>query len=202
MTRWPGAALVALLLTVPLAGCGGAAPGPGEGPSLSSPTVAGAPVAATAPLPDSAPTALRIDSIDASSSLVALGLNKDRTVAVPPVSTPGQASWYKLGPSPGARGPAVILGHINGAGRQGIFARLSQVKPGDLVRVTRQDGKTAVFTVTRLRQVAKSAFPTREVYGDTADAELRLITCGGGFDAARHSYVDNIIAFATLTGVA
>jgi hypothetical protein len=192
------------LLVAGLAGCGVAA-GPwatGNGPNLSSPLVTGAPVAPVAPLLAAAPTELRIDSINAASSLVPLGLNPDRTVAVPPVGTPMQASWYRLGPTPGAAGPAVILGHVNGDGKEGIFARLNEVKPGDQVKVSRADGKTAVFTVTKLQQVAKAAFPTAEVYGDTSAAELRLVTCGGGFDATRHSYADSIIAFATLTSVA
>jgi hypothetical protein len=40
------------------------------------------------------------------------------------------------------------------------------------------------------------------VYGDTAAAELRLVTCGGDFDQSKDSYADSIIAFATLTSVA
>jgi LPXTG-site transpeptidase (sortase) family protein len=155
-----------------------------------------------APLAASPPTQLRIDAINASSSLIPLGLNPDRTIAVPPVSNPMQAGWYRLGPTPGAAGPAVILGHINGDGNDGIFAHLNDLKPGDQIKVTRQDGKLAVFTVTKLQQVAKAAFPTLAVYGDTANAELRLITCGGSFDRSKRSYVDSIIAYATLTGVA
>jgi sortase (surface protein transpeptidase) len=171
-------------------------------PGLTAPTVAGAPtVTPLAPLPPSPPTELRIQAINASSTLIPLGLNADQTITVPPVSTPMQASWYRLGPAPGARGPAVILGHINGNGKPGIFARLPELKPGDQIMITRMDGTTAVFTVTRLEQMAKTAFPTQAVYGDTPDAELRLITCGGRFDAGRRSYVDSIIAFATLTGV-
>jgi LPXTG-site transpeptidase (sortase) family protein len=195
--------LVTAVLGVLAAGCGSeAGPGPGDGPNLSSPTVAGGPVTAIPPLPVSNPTELRIDSINASSSLVPLGLNADQTIAVPPVSTPQQASWYRLGPTPGAAGPAIILGHVNGNGKDGVFAKLNQLKPGDQVKVTRADGKTAVFTVTKLQQVPKNTFPTVDVYGDTNDSELRLITCGGGFDKGKRSYVDSIIAFATLTGVA
>jgi len=197
------AVAVAVLVAGLLAGCGAdAGVGPVDGPNLTSPLVTGAPVAASAPLPASPPAQLRIDAINATSSLLPLGLNPDRTVTVPPVNTPLQASWYRLGPTPGAPGPAIILGHINGNGQEGIFAHLNQVKPGDQVTVTRQDGKTAVFTVTKLQQVAKNAFPTVDVYGDTPDAQLRLITCGGAFDKAKRSYTDSIIAYATLTGVA
>jgi hypothetical protein len=195
----------AAVLTLGLTGCGMAA-GPwasaADGPNLTSPIVTGAPVAPAAPLAAAAPVGLRIDSINASSTLVPLGLNANRTVTVPPVATPMQASWYRLGPAPGAPGPAVILGHVNGDGKEGIFARLNEVKPGDQVKVSRADGKTAVFTVTKLQQVAKNAFPTTAVYGDTPAAELRLVTCGGDFDQSKHSYADSIIAFATLTSVA
>lgn len=200
-----GAAALSLGLTLGLTGCGMAA-GPwasaADGPNLTSPIVTGAPVAPAAPLAAAAPVGLRIDSINASSTLVPLGLNANRTVAVPPVATPMQASWYRLGPAPGAPGPAVILGHVNGDGKEGIFARLNEVKPGDQVKVSRADGKIAVFTVTKLQQVAKNAFPTTAVYGDTPAAELRLVTCGGDFDQSKHSYADSIIAFATLTSVA
>ena len=193
---------VVVLLLALAAGCGGqGAAGADIGPSLSAPSIEGGPVTAIPPLPFSDPVELRIDQVNASSSLMPLGLNPDQTVEVPPVSQPLQAGWYRLGPAPGALGPAVILGHINGGGHPGIFSRLHELKPGDQVKVTRVDGKTALFTVTRLEQVSKNSFPTVQVYGNTTDAELRLITCGGSFDRSKHSYVDNIIVFATLTGV-
>jgi hypothetical protein len=36
------------------------------------------------------------------------------------------------------------------------------------------------------------------VYGNTADPELRLITCGGKYDAANKNYLDNVIVYAKL----
>src|SRR5581483_4517 len=100
-------------------------PGPNPGPNLTSPTIAGGPVTPIPPLAPSPPTELRIDAINATSSLIPLGLNPDQTIAVPPVSNPLQASWYKLGPTPGAQGPPIIRGPANGAAREGIFARLN-----------------------------------------------------------------------------
>jgi sortase (surface protein transpeptidase) len=141
---------------------------------------------------------LRIPRIGAESSLVPLGLNADRTVQVPPVSTPMQAGWYENGPTPGEIGPAVILGHVDGDHQPGIFYRLHELRPADEILVTRQDGGTVTFTVSRVQQVSKTTFPTDAVYGDTSDAELRLITCGGAFDHAARSYRDNIIVYAVL----
>ena len=42
------------------------------------------------------------------------------------------------------------------------------------------------------------AFPTDAVYGNPGYPALRLITCGGPFDAATGSYLDNIIVYAHL----
>ncbi|MFD1049297.1 class F sortase, partial [Kibdelosporangium lantanae] len=146
------------------------------------------------------PTSVEIPKIGAKSSLVSLDLNADGTVQVPPVSTPMQAGWYDKAPTPGETGPAVILGHVDGNKQPGILFRLKDVAKGDDVLVTRQDGRHLRFVVDRVEQVAKDAFPTDEVYGDTTGPELRLITCGGVFDHAAHSYKDNIVVFAKLTG--
>jgi hypothetical protein len=48
---------------------------------------------------------------------------------------------------------------------------------------------------------SKSRFPSRAVYGAIDHAGLRLITCGGTYDAARHRYLDNVVVFAKLEAV-
>jgi sortase (surface protein transpeptidase) len=171
--------------TVSVAGCSTA---PGVPPPVTATSTAVA-----------APAEVAIPRIGARSSLVPLGLNADRTVEVPPVDAPMQAGWFTGAPKPGEPGPAVLLGHVNGGGRAGIFARLAELEPGDEVLVRRGDGGTVRFAVRRVDQVPKTEFPTDEVYGDTAGPELRLITCGGAFDEDADSYRDNIIVYASLT---
>jgi sortase (surface protein transpeptidase) len=183
----PRRALLAALLALVLAGCG-------AGTTPAAPAPAPAPATPARSLP----TALDVPAIDAKSSLVPLGLNADRTVEVPPVDQPLQAGWYEYGPTPGEAGPAVILGHIDGGHRKGIFWRLRELEPGQEVHVDRADGRRLTFEVTKVEQIAKNAFPTEAVYGDTADPQLRLITCGGRYDAANRNYLDNVIAYAKL----
>ncbi len=149
----------------------------------------------------SPPTTVSVPSIGATSSLMDLGQNSDGSLAVPPLTNPMQAGWYDKSPTPGSLGPAVILGHINGDGKPGIFYKLKDVRAGDQVMVARKDGQTAVFTVSHIDTVPKAAFPADQVYGDTPDAELRLITCGGVFDPAARSYEANVIVYANLTEV-
>jgi LPXTG-site transpeptidase (sortase) family protein len=147
---------------------------------------------------DAPPAEIFIPKINAKSSLVPLGLNADQTVEVPPVSRPMQAGWYDKAPAPGEVGPAVILGHVDGNKQPGIFHRLKEMAAGDEIKVSRTDGTQLRFVVDKVEKVAKSDFPTDQVYGDTSKPELRLITCGGEFDKAAHSYKDNIVVFASL----
>jgi hypothetical protein len=87
---------------------------------------------------------------------------------------------------------------VDGYRDPGIFFRLRELKPGNDVLVTRQDGTIVRFVVYHTEQAPKSDFPTGQVYGATARPELRLITCGGSFDQRSKTYRDNIIVFAVL----
>ena len=78
-----------------------------------------------------------------------------------------------------------------------MFFRLREMKPGEAVYVDRADGSTQEFTVTAVRQVAKTDFPTDDVYAPDLQSSLRLITCGGQFDYRAHNYLDNVIVFAS-----
>lgn len=155
------------------------------------------------------PTAITIPRIGAASTLIGLGKTPDGRAATPPVTQPGQASWYEPGVRPGATGPAVILGHRSGrpdgatASVPGVFARLPELTPGDQILVDRADTSTVVFDVVAVEQYDKDTFPTAAVWADTATPALRLITCGGTFNAdpAVRSYEDNIVVYAALTGL-
>ena len=150
-------------------------------------------------LPESHPVSVSVPRIGVRSRLVDLGLDADGAMEVP--ADPARAGWYTGSVTPGALGPAVIAGHVTWDRAPAVFSRLGTLRRGDLVAVERADGRTAVFTVDRVARFSKSRFPTREVYGTIDHAGLRLITCGGTYDAVRHRYLDNVVVFATLTGV-
>jgi sortase (surface protein transpeptidase) len=143
------------------------------------------------------PVRLRIPSIGVETDLQHLGLAADGTIAAP---TEWQtAGWYDRGPRPGQPGPAVIVGHVDSRTGPAVFHRLSQLRPGARVLVDLANGTTARFTVTGHQQVAKSQFPTDLVYSPTLERVLRLVTCGGTFDAGTGHYRDNIIVTAVAT---
>ena len=149
-------------------------------------------------LPESDPVAVSIPRIGVQSTLVHLRLKSHGEMELP---APAVAGWFTGGPTPGALGPAVITGHVTWNRAPAVFHRLGTMRRGDQVTVTREDGKTAVFTVSRVARFSKSRFPSQAVYGAIDHAGLRLITCGGTYDAARHEYLDNVVVFARLEAV-
>jgi sortase (surface protein transpeptidase) len=172
-------------------------PAPASAPSVATP-ISVAPGARMAPLAKSSPTRVQIPAIGVDSPLMELGLRADRTMEVPPTESP--AGWYTGAPTPGELGPAILAGHVNWAGKPGVFLRLHDLKPDDEVTVVRQDGTAAVFRVTQVKEYSKNEFPTDVVYGDLDHPGLRLITCGGVLNQLTHSYDDNIVVFADLVG--
>jgi sortase (surface protein transpeptidase) len=142
------------------------------------------------------PARLQIPAIGVSTPLVRLGRLPDGSIEVPRAWN--TAGWYDQGPRPGQPGPAVILGHVDSKSGPAVFYRLRDLRPGDVVRVGLTNGRTLVFRVQRTERYPKDKFPTEAVYFPTLDRELRLITCGGDFDYAKGSYVDNIVVYAML----
>jgi hypothetical protein len=147
-------------------------------------------------LPESRPVRLSIPRLGVTSRLEDLGVDAAGAMEVP--GDPARAGWYDRGPAPGSLGPAVVAGHVTWNGTRAVFYRLATLRRGDLVRVTRTDGRVAVFAVRRVAQFEKTRFPTRAVYGAIDHAGLRLITCGGTYDAQRHRYLANVVVFADL----
>lgn len=168
------------------------------------------PVITSAPAPVVGPARIDIDTINAHSTLIPLGLQPDGALEVPDVHHPQQAGWYCVNPVlpqpakcvsgviPGQVGPAVIVGHVDGDHQQGVFYNLKNLGVGDTARVTLVDDRVLTFEVYRVLRAAKTAFPAQVVYGDTVGPELRLITCSGDFVGGVLGYADNTIVFAQL----
>jgi sortase (surface protein transpeptidase) len=174
-------------------------PPPATGPRTSGPTrtteVIDFPVGSWRRLPLSAPVRLEIPAIGVSTPLVRLGLNPDGTMQVP--GNFQVAGWFTGAPQPGQLGPAVIAGHVDSRTGPAVFYRLRDLRPGDQVRVVRADRRMVRFRVDSLASYPKHALPAEAVYGATTAPALRLITCAGSFDRARHSYRENLVVSAT-----
>jgi sortase (surface protein transpeptidase) len=159
-------------------------------------------VPTAAPMAASAPVRIEIPVLHVSAPVTPLGLGADGTVQVPPLANHNLAGWYDRSVTPGQDGSSIILGHVDSATGISVFFYIKTLRPGNEIEIVRADGSTAVFTVDGAQKVTKATFPTSAVYGNVGYPSVRLITCGGPFDAATGQYLDNIVVYAHLARVA
>jgi sortase family protein len=182
-----------LLLSGPLAQHG-ISPRPLAHPGPPPAGAVAAPPRPIGPARVARPVSLSIPVIGVHTRLIRLGLTAQGTLQVP--ASTAVAGWYTGGPRPGQVGSAVIAGHIDSYLGPGVFFRLRLLRPGDRVYVRQAGGRLAVFRVYAEHSYPKDHFPTQRVYGPAPDPELRLITCGGTFNPATGSYLNNVVVYA------
>lgn len=155
---------------------------------------------APAPLPFSVVDRIRIPAIQVDAPAVPVGLDMEGWVDAPPPQDANLAGWFSGAVSPGEKGTAVVVGHVDNREGPAVFYGLGALEKGNHVEVRRRDGKTAVFEIYGIEVFEKNDFPGDRVYGDTGDPELRVITCGGGF-SQQNGYDGNVVAFARMIEV-
>jgi LPXTG-site transpeptidase (sortase) family protein len=152
--------------------------------------------ARVSPAARSQPLTLSIPAIELKVPVSELGLNANHTVQVP--TNFAEPGWYRLGPSPGQLGSAVILGHVDSYLGPAVFFRLRTLRPGDHVNVTLADGVITHFVVRQVAMYQKANFPTVLVYGSHGYSALQLVTCGGVFDSQIGHYLSNVVVYTNL----
>ncbi|MEU6626292.1 class F sortase [Streptomyces litmocidini] len=151
------------------------------------------------PLPYAPASRVKIPAIQVAAPIMDVGLDEQGWVAAPPPEDPNLAGWYQNGIAPGMRGTSVLVGHVDNLKGPAVFYGLGSLQKGQHVEVERYDGRVAVFEIYGVQVYAKDNFPGVEVYADTGEPELRVITCGGGYTRAR-GYDGNVVVFARMVG--
>ncbi|WP_326697382.1 class F sortase [Streptomyces sp. NBC_01754] len=176
------------------------APQPSTGQAFVADPAPQAGSAVAAPLRASEPVRIRVPRIGVDAPMTPLGLGADGSLDVPPAEDRNLAGWFEKGTPPGAKGTAIVAGHVDNAEGPAVFYSLGSLRKGASVEIDRRDGRTAVFAVDAVEVYDNDAFPDERVYGASAHAALRLITCGGGY-TPRTGYLGNVVAYAHLTEV-
>ncbi|MDI3403897.1 class F sortase [Streptomyces cavernicola] len=149
------------------------------------------------PLPFSFAERVRIPAIQVDAPIQPVGLDAQGWIDAPPPADPNLAGWFNGAVSPGEKGTSVIVGHVDNNAGPAVFYGLGSLAKGNHIEIQRKDGITAVFEVYGIEVFNKENIPAPKVYGDKGGAELRVITCGGGFTKER-GYDGNVVAFARL----
>jgi LPXTG-site transpeptidase (sortase) family protein len=133
---------------------------------------------------------LRVDAAD----VVDVGVESNGEMEIP--SAPEDVGWYRFNPKPGQEGSAVLAGHINYNGTNGVFRHLSKLEVGDQVIIGYDDGSKTSFEVVERKQYNKEELPLDRIFAKSGDPVLTLITCGGSFNSSLRSYEDNFVVYA------
>ncbi|MEU7583218.1 class F sortase [Streptomyces sp. NPDC041068] len=155
---------------------------------------------APAPLTFSPAERVRIKGIQVDAPIMPVGLDSEGWVDAPPPEDPNLAGWFTGAVSPGEKGTAVVVGHVDNQQGPAVFYGLGSLKKGHHVEVRRKDKKTAIFEIYGIEVFEKENFPGKRVYGNVGGPELRVITCGGGFSKSS-GYDGNVVVFARLVAV-
>lgn len=171
-------------------------------PSTAAPTTAtivpivthNAQIDVLAPVAVAAPVRVALPDLDIDGAVIRTGVNPAGELDVPPDAR--TLVWYEFGPTPGAPGSAVIAGHLNWKGVEGIFADLAGTPVGATFSVDYDDGTQRSFVVRSVELVDKPAVAVNGVFARDGESVLRLVTCGGEFDSSTRHYRSNVIVTA------
>jgi len=124
-----------------------------------------------------------------------VGAGSDRELVVP--ERPRTVGWWVgSAPAGSVRGSTLLAGHIDSASRgRGALAVLPTVPLGTRIVLTDVYGAGHPYVVTARRSYHKTTLPA-DVLRTGTRPRLVLVTCGGPFDEAQHSYRDNIVVYA------
>ncbi|MEU9699386.1 class F sortase [Streptomyces sp. NPDC047981] len=176
--------------------------GPPQPPTAAAPVHAAAlaPPGAPDPLPASRPTRVRVPAVRVDAPVTPVGLDAEGWIDTPPAHEANLAGWFTGAVTPGEKGTAVLVGHVDTPDGRAVFYELGALAKGHRVEIVRQDGRTAVFSVYGTEVVPKDGFPAERIYRAGPHPELRVITCGGGFSRQR-GYDGNVVVSARLVEV-
>jgi hypothetical protein len=174
------------------------------GPRQTVPGQAAAPPAddgtAPAAAPAQAPTLLDFPELRESASVAAVSVADDGSLGIP--DNPQILGWWRGGAVPGAsQGAVVVDGHVD-SDRYGIgfFVNLRRLRPGEHVMLEDATGTRTRWTVVQARRYPRDDLPADALFSQDGPLRLILITCGGVFDRASHSYPDNLVVLAVPDG--
>jgi hypothetical protein len=109
---------------------------------------------------------------------------------------PTRLGWYRYGATPMEPGSTVVAGHLDSVELGvGPLVRLREVVPGDRVDVATSDRRTTTYVVSSVDRYDRSTLPAG-LFAREGARRLRIITCGGEYDADAGGYQLNLVVTA------
>lgn len=140
------------------------------------------------------PVDVEIAAIDYRAPVRPVGVAPSGAMELP--ADPRVLGWYRFGAGPTEPGSAVLAGHLDSR-RFGLgpLVRLRDLEVGESLKVGLSAGGQAEYVVVRVDRFDRDELPG-SLFSRTGPRMLRIITCGGEYDADSGGYQSNLVVTA------
>lgn len=142
------------------------------------------------------PARVAIPSIGVDAAIEATGILENGEMGVP--EDINQVGWFEPGFKVGAKGHAVLAGHVDSLTGPAIFYHLKKVEAGEKVIVTDKDGREMVYEIQEKTSYPTDEAPIEEIFGPSDGRMINLITCTGTFNRDTGSHEERLVVTAKL----
>jgi sortase A len=142
----------------------------------------------------SVPVFIDIPRIGTHASVVPLGLETDGSMSAP--TDPDTVGWFSAGVGVGSPGNVLLDGHVDWGGQLRVFGLMRDLEPGDQVQITDVNGNVLSYNVQWVQLFDTNTAPLDQIFGQSSDEEITLISCGGVFDRSMHMYLSRWVVRA------
>ena len=154
-----------------------------------------APTSAVAPATSALPVRLLIPRIGVDAPVTVRGADAGGLMQNPDGAT--DVAWYDFTARPGQGGNSVFSGHLDYHDYgPAVFARLAEVKPGDVVEVRLEEGTLHRYAVSVSVLYPADSAPSQEIVGPTGREMVTLVTCGGTWQGRPRGYSHRLVVRA------
>lgn len=143
-------------------------------------------------VPEISEARLKIPEIGVDAVIKNMGVTSEGAMAVPNNNI--DVGLFSFGTQPGEKGTAVIGAHNQLNSKPGVFARLDEIKKGDILSVINTSGTSIYFIVRDIRTYDALDTDTG-IFESVNGIHLNLITCSGTWDSKTKSHTKRLVIF-------
>lgn len=142
------------------------------------------------------PKFISIASLGVDARVKRMGVKANGELRAP--SNIYDAGWYDGSAKPGDAGTVLIDGHVHGPTKPGVFYRLKNIKPGELIEIERGDGTKYTYRVVTSETADYDKVDMAKAMTSVEPGKpgLNLITCTGSYDVRTGEYMQRLIVYA------
>lgn len=144
------------------------------------------------------PVRMYIPAIDLHADIEPVRVSLQGSMDVP--KSTETIGYLEDGTLPGAKGNAVMDGHVDSYTGPAVFYHLKKLKPGDSVYVKDAKGTAIEFRVEAIGIYKTDNAPVQSIFGPSDEPRLNLITCTGKYSRKMKEHQERLVVYTKRAG--